>query len=170
MKAMWTACVGLLGTALVGLGAERPPRTKAGGATLDGEREPGLIGHWKLRGDCQDYSGHGHHGVNHGVDLDQGVFNGINAYVEVPGHASFKFGTNAFAMCAWIYTERQLDDVVGDVLDLYDPSLRRGITLSVSSSGSGYQGQGDDRQVCFGIDQARTSEWEDCGRPSPTSP
>ncbi|MBM3993494.1 MAG: hypothetical protein FJ303_04995, partial [Planctomycetes bacterium] len=27
----------------------------------------GLIGYWKLAGDCRDHSGHGHHGTNHGV-------------------------------------------------------------------------------------------------------
>ena len=32
--------------------------------------EPGLVGHWKLQGDCRDYSGNGNDGVNHGVDLD----------------------------------------------------------------------------------------------------
>jgi hypothetical protein len=80
--------------------------------------------------------------VNHGVNLDSGVFDGIGAYVEVPSSASLKLGTGDFSLCAWIYTEKDLDDVVGDVLDMYDPSLRRGITLAINSSGSGYQGQG----------------------------
>ena len=29
--------------------------------------DDGLVGHWKLTGDCQDSSGRGNHGVNHGV-------------------------------------------------------------------------------------------------------
>lgn len=131
--------------------------------------EPGLVGYWKLDGDCRDYSGHGNHGVNHGVDLDRGVFNGISAFVEVPSHSSLRFGTGDFSLCARIYTEESLDDVVGDVLDLYDPALRRGVTLSIHSSGSGYVGPGNDRHVFFGIDNARATRWEDCGRPSPTS-
>ncbi|MBI3851970.1 MAG: LamG domain-containing protein [Verrucomicrobia bacterium] len=131
--------------------------------------ETGLVGYWKLRGDCRDYSGHGNHGVNHGVNLDSGAFDGISAHIEVPSSASLQLGTGDFALCAWIYTDKVLDDVLGDVLDLYDPSLRKGITLSVYSSGSGYQGQGSDRHVCFGIDNARVSDWQDCGRPSPTS-
>jgi len=129
----------------------------------------GLVGYWKLQGDCRDYSGHGNHGVNHGVKLESGTFDGIGAYIEVPSSSSFKFGTGDFALSAWIYTEKDLDDVVGDVLDLYDPSLRQGITLSAYSTGSGYQGPGNDRHVCFGIDQAHLSDWQDCGRPSPTS-
>src|SRR5258705_10418754 len=84
----------------------------------------GLIGYWKLQGDCRDYSGHGNHGVNHGVKLDSGAFDGISAHIEVPGNASLKFCTGDFALCAWIYTKNDLDDVVGDVLDLHDPSLR----------------------------------------------
>ncbi len=131
---------------------------------------PGLIGYWKLQGDCRDYSGQGNHGVNHGVNLDSGTFDGISAYIEVPGGRSLKLGTGDFSLSVWIHTETDLDDVVGDVLDLYDPSLPRGVTLSVNSSSSGYQGQGSDRHVYFGIDNAHLSDWQDCGRPSPTSP
>ena len=99
--------------------------------------EPGLVGYWKLQGDCRDYSGTGNHGVNHGVDLAQGKFDGISAYIEVPGSPSLKLGTGDFSISAWIHTEQNLDDVIGDVIDLYDPARRKGITLSVHSSGSG---------------------------------
>ena len=131
--------------------------------------EPGLVGHWKLQGDCRDYSGKGNHGANHGVDLDDGSFDGAGAYIEVPNGESLRLGTGDFAFCAWIHTEKELDDIVGDVFDLYDPALRRGITLSVNSSAGGYQSQGTDRHVHFGIDSARNTDWQDCGRPSATS-
>src|SRR4030095_11894977 len=131
--------------------------------------EPGLVGYWKLQGDCRDYSPHGNHAVNHGVNLTNGTFNGVDSFIEVPSSPSLKPGTGDFSICAWIYQEKELDDVVGDVVDFYDPTFLRGITLSIQSTGSGYQGQGNDRQVSFGIDNARTSEWEDCGRPSRTS-
>src|SRR5690349_14238142 len=110
---------------------------------------PGLVGYWKLHGDCRDYSGQGNHGINHGVDLSQGAFDGRGAHVEVPAHPSLRFGTGDFALTAWIYTAPELDDVVGDILDLYDPAQRRGLTLSVISGGSGYQGPSSDRRVCF---------------------
>ena len=131
--------------------------------------EPGLVGHWKLQGDCRDYSGHGNHGINHDVDLKSGAFDGARAYIEIPASDSLKLGTGDFTFCARIYTEEQLDDIVGDVLDMYDPALRRGITLSVNSSAGGFQSQGTDRHVYFGIDNARTSDWQDCGRPSAAS-
>ncbi|HXJ61174.1 MAG TPA: LamG domain-containing protein [Verrucomicrobiae bacterium] len=132
--------------------------------------EPGLVGYWTLRGDCQDHSGQGHHGVNHGVDLEHGQFDGIAAHIEVPSAVSFKFGIGDFTLAAWIHTAAELDDVLGDVLDLYDPSVRKGITLAAYSSGGGYQGQGSDRHIAFGIDNSREPTWENCGAPSETSP
>jgi hypothetical protein len=97
------------------------------------------------------------------------LFDGISAYVEIPSHRILRLGTGDFTVCAWVHTQQDLDDVVGDVVDLYDPNLRRGVTLNIYSSGSGYQGPGNDRHVFFGIDNARASNWVDCGRPSPTS-
>ena len=39
------------------------------GSTLMAGTDGGLLGHWKLAGDCRDSSGHAHHGVNHGARL-----------------------------------------------------------------------------------------------------
>ena len=93
----------------------------------------------------------------------------MHAYIEVPASKSLKLGTGDFTVCAWVYTEKQLDDVVGDVFDMYDPAARRGITLSINSSAGGFQSQGTDRHVYFGIDNAQMSDWQDCGRPSAAS-
>jgi hypothetical protein len=131
--------------------------------------EPGLVGHWKLQGDCLDSSGHENHGVNHGVNLDRGEFDGQHAYIEVPASASLQVGNRDFSFCAWINTPAELDDIVGDVFDLYDPARRRGITLTINSSAGGYQAQGTDRHVHFGIDDGRVTEWQDCGHPNPAS-
>lgn len=131
--------------------------------------DPGLVGLWKLQGDCRDSSGNGNHGINHGVNLERGEFDGAQAYIEVPASESLKFGTDDFAICAWIYTAQELDDIVGDVVDLYDPTRRRGITLTITSSAGGYQSQGTDRHVHFGIDNGHVSEWQDCGHPNPAS-
>jgi hypothetical protein len=128
-----------------------------------------LVGHWKLRGDCRDHSGSGNHGVNHGVELETGVFDGMGAYIEVPSSDSLRVDSGDFSICAWIETAERIDDIVGDVLDFYDPARRRGITLSISSSAGGYQSQGTDRHIYFGIDDAKTAEWQDCGRPNSTS-
>lgn len=131
--------------------------------------EPGLVGHWKLRGDCRDESGHGNHGINHGVDLETGTFDGEHAFIEIPNSDSLRLGTRDFTICAKIFTDERLDDIVGDVLDLYDPATRRGITLSINSTAGGFQSTGTDRHVYFGIDNAKTSEWQACGRPSAAS-
>lgn len=131
--------------------------------------EPTLIGHWKLRGDCRDYSGHGNDAVNHGVDLASGEFNGESAYIEVPTNNSLHLGTDDFAFSAWVCTDKDVDDIIGDVLERYDPAARRGITLSINASAGGYQAQGTDRHVHFGIDNAKSTDWKDCGYPSPSS-
>jgi hypothetical protein len=131
--------------------------------------DSGLVGHWKLRGDCRDYSGMGNHGINHGVQLEQSLFDGFSSYIEIPSSESLRPGTGDFSFTAWVHTERQIDDVVGDVLEMYDPQQRRGITLAVHSTAGGFQSQGTDRYVYFGIDNARLSDWQDCGRPNPAS-
>jgi Concanavalin A-like lectin/glucanases superfamily len=131
--------------------------------------ETGLVGHWTLQGDCRDSSGQENHGVNHGVGLDRGAFDGEQAYIEVPASESLKLGKGDFAFSAWVHTEKELDDIVGDVIDMYDPTLRRGITLSINSSAGGYQSQGTDRHVHFGIDNAQSTDWQDCGHPNPAS-
>lgn len=136
--------------------------------------ESRLIGHWKMNGDSRDSSGHEHHGVNRGVTFADGraggVFDGGKAFIEVPHSAMMQLGTGDFAFCAWVHTEKDLDDAVGDVFSKFDPTRRRGITLAVNSSASGYLSQSSDRHVYFGIDDGKLGEWEDCGRPNPTSP
>jgi hypothetical protein len=139
------------------------------GSAVDGPAT-GLVGHWKLRGDCKDHSGRGNDGVNHGVNFADGTFDGVGAHIEVPANDTLRLGTGDFSFSLWVHTERDVDDAIGDVLEIYDPALRRGLTLSINSSASGYLSQGADRHVYFGIDNARLGAWEDCGRPSATSP
>jgi len=131
--------------------------------------ENGLVGHWKLQGDCRDSTVLGNHGINHDVDLKNGSFDGIKSYIEVPASDSLKLGTGDFTICASVYTKKDIEDVIGDVLDFYDPDKRRGITLSINGSAGGFQSQGTDRHVYFGIDNGHLGEWRDCGRPSSAS-
>src|SRR3954469_6929415 len=131
--------------------------------------DPGLIGHWKLQGDCRDDSGQHNDAVNHGVDVANGRFDGRSTFLEVPNSKSLQIGSGDYAFCAWINTEKDLDDIVGDVFEMYDPALRRGITLTINSGGGGYQSQGTDRHVHFGIDNAQSTEWQDCGHLNPAS-
>ncbi len=129
----------------------------------------GLVGYWKLQGDCRDHSGQGNHANNHGVDLDTATFDGRGAYLQVPDDDSLDLGTDDFSISAWVSTPEQVDDVLGDIVSKYDPAVRRGLTLNLKSSSGGYQSSGDDRHVYFGIDNGKLSDWQDCGRPSKTS-
>ena len=131
--------------------------------------QAGLVGHWKLAGDCRDSSGQGNHGVNHGVDLaaaDGARFNGIDNYIEVPGTESMKPGTDDFSVAVWVHTEAELDDVLGDILSKYDPATRTGATLSIVNSAGVTSSQANYRNLQFGIDAGRAdAAWTDCGRP-----
>jgi penicillin amidase len=128
-----------------------------------------LLGYWPLRGDCRDRSGNDRHGVNHGVRLEDATFDGRGAYVEIPADSNLQLGAGDFTFAAWVYTEEDLDDVIGDVVSQYDAARRRGFSLTIKSTAGGYSSHGDDRHVYFGIDNGREPTWEDCGRPSPTS-
>lgn len=77
-------------------------------AADDLQRE--LVGHWKLDGDCRDYSGRGNHGTNHGVDLRTGTFVGRVAFIEVPNSYAPKLGRGEFSIAALVKTEAIVDD------------------------------------------------------------
>lgn len=160
----------ILGIAGLRWAVHRETETPGGPATQSAvDLQHGLVGYWKLQGDCRDHSGRGHHGTNHGVDLATGTFDGRGAYVEISTSESLRLGRGDFTVSAWVHTDEVVDDALGDVLSWYDPQLRRGVTLHLNSSAGGYQSTGDDRHVCFGIDDAKLGEWQDCGRPSATS-
>lgn len=131
--------------------------------------DEGLVGYWKLEGDCRDYSGLDNHGVNHGVDLQSSAFNGTGSYIEVPDHSSLDFGRGDFTLSTWIYTANDMTDVIGDILSKYDAEQRKGFTFHIQSMSGAGSPYGNSQHAYFGIDNARISEWEDCGRPGPTS-
>jgi len=103
----------------------------AGGAS---DAADGLVGYWKLTADARDSSGAERHAVNHGVRFgDDGgaVFNGVDAWLDVPHSNSISFGRDPFSIAVWIHTDERLDDVLGDVLTCYDAADRRGFTVSL---------------------------------------
>lgn len=137
--------------------------------TANARADHGLAGYWPLKGDARDHSGRGNHGINHAVDLRAGAFDGRGSYIEVPDSPALNFGSGDFSAAVWVYTEKALADVVGDILSKYDSSTRRGFSLSIKASSGGYNSHGNDKHVYFGIDNGKTTEWKDCGRPSLTS-
>lgn len=159
----------LFGLLCLGSIVLRFPAASAQDTLSDIDLQRDLVGHWKLRGDCQDSSGRNNHGRNHGADLKTSRFDGRSTFVEVPSHETLRLGRGDFTISAWIHTDKVVDDTLGDVFTLYDPRARRGVTLNLKASSGGYQSSGDDRHVYFGIDDGKLGEWQDCGRPSPTS-
>ena len=128
----------------------------------------GLIGHWKLADDARDGSGPGRDAVNHGVRFtkDGAVFNGRDAWLEVPAAKVPKLGTGAFTISTWMHTEKDLDDVLGDVISWYDPATRTGVNLTLMNFSGVTSAQSNWRNILFGIDAGRLdAQWTDCGRP-----
>lgn len=130
--------------------------------------EDGLIARWELTENARDSSGHGHHATNHGVRLspEGAIFDGIDAWLEVPVSGSLKLGSKDFTIAAWIETDEKLDDVLGDVMSCYDPVARTGFNLSLMNYAGCTNAQSNWRNVLFGIDAGHVDpEWTDCGRP-----
>lgn len=130
--------------------------------------EDGLVAHWKLATDANDSADGEHHAVNHGVRFtdDGAVFDGARAWLEVPQSKSLQFGTDDFSVAAWIHTDKDLDDVLGDVMTCYDAKTRTGFTISLMNYAGVTNAQSNWRNVLFGIDAGHVDkEWTDCGRP-----
>jgi hypothetical protein len=127
--------------------------------------DQGLVGYWKLRGDCQDYSGHALHGQNHGVDLATGAFDGHGAHIEVADAEALAFGQGDFSIAVQVNSEANVVDFFGGLFSKFDSQLHRGLHLSINANSSGYNGQSDVRQLAFGIDQNKTGRWTTVGRP-----
>lgn len=126
------------------------------------------IAHWKLESDAEDGASERHHAINHGVRFENGaaVFNGRDAWLEVPIKKSLQLGKREFSISVWVHTDEDLDDVLGDVLTWYDPNKRTGFTLSLMNYAGVTGAQSNWRNVLFGIDAGQIEpEWTDCGRP-----
>ncbi|NUQ61534.1 MAG: LamG domain-containing protein [Pirellulales bacterium] len=134
-----------------------------------GWAESGLVGHWRLQGDCRDSSGRGNHGANHGATLDPrdgAEFNGVDSRIEVPHSAALDLGHGPFSIAVWACTESILDDTPGDLLSKYDLASRTGVNLGIHSYAGAASSQANWGNLAFGIDAARIDcEWTDCGRP-----
>jgi hypothetical protein len=130
--------------------------------------ETGLIGHWRLEGDCKDASGNGNDGRNLGADLSDGqgaLFDGRSGVIEVGTGSSPRLGTGDFSVAAWIETERELDDTLGDILSKFDPVTRRGFQLGVQCFAGVTSAQANDRNLQFSLDAGTAPAWTERGRP-----
>ncbi len=139
------------------------------------EVERGLVAHWPLNGDVKDASGQQRHPTSHdvtfvndparGTDRRVAHFTGRNSYLEVPAKLAPKWGQRDFSVALWLNSPRAIDDLPGDLLSQYDPLQRRGWQLSLKTNVGVTFTHANHRHLQFSIDQDRTSDWLDCGRP-----
>jgi len=129
--------------------------------------DDGLVAHWKLASNSRESIG-GLATKNHAVKFKDGaaVFNGLNAWLEVPNSRTLQLGKKDFSIGVWIHTAAKLDDVLGDVLSHYNPKSRTGWNLSLMNYAGVTSAQSNWRNLFFGIDAGQIDRsWTDCGRP-----
>ena len=126
-----------------------------------------LVGHWPLIKDAQDVTTSRLHGREQHVQFtaEGALFDGRRSQIEVPHQAAFDLGTKDFSLSLQVHTAAELDDVLGDLVNKFDPVSRRGMNLSIQHHAGVTGSQANYRQVHFGIDQGRhDAEWKDEGR------
>jgi hypothetical protein len=136
-----------------------------------------LIGHWPLGRDGEDRSGRGHRSIASAVEFGQpgpdgkpdtaARFDGARSRIEIADHPDFHLGGRDFTLSAWVNTDDDAAEIVGDIASKFDLNERRGFHLSVvTNTGVVSTSQANYRHLHFGVDAARIDpEWTDCGRP-----
>lgn len=147
------------------------PTTQPAAASL----KTGLIAHWPLAGDLKDHSGNGLDAKARGAidpkapgrDGKPGGAVGLGGAGElvVAPDSKLDLGDSDLTLSAWINTEDDLDSPIGDILSRYDSKARRGLILGVKTSAGVTFNQANHRQLQFGIDDDRETDWESAGRP-----
>ena len=139
--------------------------------------EKGLAGRWVFKTDASNSCGRhikarskavvfGEKGP--GEKMPAARFDGNSSVIEIEACPELRTGKNGFTLSAWIHAASSTEggDVAGDILSSFDPGTRRGFNLSVVTNGSVTSTtQANYRHIHFGIDQGRSSNFEDCGRP-----
>ncbi|MFO0947270.1 MAG: LamG domain-containing protein [Planctomycetota bacterium] len=127
-----------------------------------------LVGHWPLAADAKDVSGHGNDGVAHQVRFDgqSAIFNGRDAFIEVPPKVKFDARRPTFSLSAWVHVDERLKDALGDVVCQFDPARRVGFQLGVMNYAGVTTHQSNYRNLYFGVDDGgKPEKWVDHGRP-----
>lgn len=126
----------------------------------------GLVGHWPLANNTSDASPHNLPVRIHGElgfhSSRSAIFDGKSSWLEIedsPGP-----GTGDFSVSAWVNVEQALTDIPGDVVSQYDPKTQRGFHLTLKSNASPTS-QSSYRQLIFGIDDGKSGQWTNAGRP-----
>lgn len=135
---------------------------------------PGLIGHWPLHGNGSNLIEGSEDAISHGVNFDAAgpsgadgtaaSFNGRDAFLEIPPAGELQVGQGDFSITAWVRAADGSDDIVGNLVSQYDQDTHTGFHLGIKTN-SVTTSQANFRQLQFGIDADRSSDWIDRGRP-----
>lgn len=135
--------------------------------------EKGLLLHLKLDGTAKDHSkkkqsvtvkGSLPSGKNTGQKTRSLAFNGRDQWLQITDNPSLTLGRKEFTISSWVYTQDSINDVLGDMASKYDRRQRRGFRLGFIDNAVGMS-HANVRQLTFGIDNNKASQWEDRGRP-----
>lgn len=135
---------------------------------VQAETPAGLVANFPLRSNANDLSPSKNNGkaVNVLFEDDSAVFDGQKSHITVADSDSLDFSTKPFSVSLWVHTEAALDDVLGDLINKYDPVARKGFNLSIKHHAGVTGSQSNYRQLHFGIDDGKQDdEWRDEGRP-----
>ena len=132
-----------------------------------------LIAHWPLSQNARDVVGTiDGKPINiefgraaDGSKKSGAFFNGRNSMIEIPADDALNLGTCDFSLALWVKCETPLRNTLGDLVNQFDSSARRGFNLNLAGSSPAYSAMSDTRHVHFGIDDGYVGEWEDCGKP-----
>ena len=127
-----------------------------------------LVGHWQLTKDGSDASASNLTGADHAVVYTPAGadFDGKESRLEVNDNQHLDFGEGDFSISLWVHTAGNLDDVIGDLLNKYDPRTRNGFNLSIKHHAGVTGSQSNYRHLEFGIDNGKQDDhWRDEGRP-----
>ncbi len=129
--------------------------------------QQGLVGYWKLSKDILDYSGNKlptkeKKADNMSHDDDNDNPKQRKQWIEVNASPKLQLADKDFTITAWVNLSES--SATGDILSQYDVRKRKGFHLSIKTNPSP-SGVANSRQLCFGIDDNISTQWEECGRP-----
>lgn len=129
-----------------------------------------LAAHWALEGSSQDKVNPNRIPVHDGrtdddTDKTSAAFFGSEAYIAIGAKDAPRIGKQDFSLAMWLRCDEPSDSLPGDLISQYDASKQRGFHLTLKSAPGSTTNQANWRHLQFGIDDAQSSPWRDCGRP-----
>jgi hypothetical protein len=119
-----------------------------------------------LSRECGEDALRNHLVTNHGVVIehDAALFNGKDAYLEIPTERAPSLADEDFSISVEIETDANVVGTIGDIISQFDPVTRRGFNLSVKSHAGAVTSQTNFRNLHFEVDDATEPKWYDYGR------